>query len=313
MFETLDAYYEFIENDKSIFFDSDISNGVLILRDKTENPKFKSHCSYELYFTHFAINVGEIRPKLSFVSGETYPNFDMFDDDLEYIRSRAARVVNPKYKAKYNHLLWESKHKHIDYAKLAIDNYFLFLENVSFSREDNLSNHAFENYFGTLFQLCQTIHYSKVEVLQYFTSILNTNRISGYKEYSLMKFIVEEGKKITTEIYKTFYNYSNLVLENSIYPDLSKEYLQLLLILVPKLKISTKNIHNRLADTYIIDSEDHKESFIVHDIYLKALSHYKKAGNKLKIEEVTVLLEKAKRQIDFKPIKVVLFHFEWVT
>ena len=41
----------------------------------------------------------------------------------------------------------------------------------------------------------------------------------------------------------------------------------------------------------------------MHDYYLKALAQYQKAGNKEKIEEVTLLVEKAKRNINFKAVK----------
>jgi len=304
MFESIQAYYEYIEKDSSLLLDYNISYSLIKLRDKAEEKELKSHCSYELFFTDYTINSGEIKPKLSYTSGESYPNFSLFDDDLKYIKSRAESVKNPKYKAKYNHLLWESKHKHNDYAKQAIDNYFLFLKSVSFPIDDNLSHHAFENYFKNLFILCQTINYKKEEAIQFFISLLETKKINGYKKYSLMKFIAEEGKKIDTPTLQTFFNFSNKVIDNSLYPDFVGEYLQLQIILCQKLNVSPKPYHNKLAEFHIAQSEKQKESFIVHNFYLKALAHYQKAGNKEKIEEVTVLVEKAKKNINFKSVKV---------
>lgn len=304
MFENLQAYYDYLEKDSSLLQDYNIPKSLIALRDKTEEKELKSFCSYELFFTDYIIYNGEIKPKRSYTSGESYPNLALFDDDLKYIKSRAENVENPKYKAKYNYLLWESKHKHNDYAKKSIDNYFSFLKSASVSFNDNLSQHAFENYFKNLFILCQTINYKKEEAVQFLISLLDNKKINGYKEYSLMKFVAEEGKKNNISTLQTFFNYSNKVIDGAIFPDFVGEYLQLQIILCQKLNYSPKPYHNKLAEFHITQSEKHKESFVVHDFYLKALTHYQKAGNKGKIEEVTVLVEKAKKNINFKLIKV---------
>jgi len=304
MFESLQAYYDYVERDRSLLLDYNVSYSLIKLRDKAAEKELKSFCSYELFFTDYTINSGEIKPKISYTNEESYPNFALFDDDLKYIKSRAANVMNPKYKAKYYHLLWESKHKHNAFAKQAIDNYFSFLKSASFPFDDNLSQHAFENYFKNLFILCQTINYKKEEAIQILLSLFGTKKINGYKEYSLMKLITEEGKKISISTLQTFFDYSNKVIDNSVYPDFVGEYLQLLIILCQKLNVSPKPYHNKLAEFHIAQSERRKDSFVVHGFYLKALAQYQKAGNKEKIEEVTVLVEKARRNINFKSVKV---------
>lgn len=118
-----------------------------------------------------------------------------------------------------------------------------------------------------------------------------------------MKFICEEGKKINSALTE-FYKYSNNVINKNIYPELKKEYLSLLILLSKKLGKSTKLFQNKLGDIHLEESEKHKESFIVHNYYLKALKEYQLAGNKQKVEDVTVLIEKAKDHLNFKQIKV---------
>ncbi len=304
MFENSQEYYEYLEKDTGLLFDFKLSNEVLNLRDKIDDVELKAHCSYELFFTDFIINNGKIKPKMTLATGQTYPDFALFDDNFAYIKLRAENVENPKYKAKYNHLLWESKYKHNNYAYKAIDNYFAFIKSVSFASDDNLSHHAFQSYFNSLFILSQAVNHRKEEVLQYLISIIGSKKINGYKEYSLMQFILEEGKKIEKVVLQTFFDYSNKVTENSIFPDLAREYLQLLILLSPKLNISPKPYHNKLAEFYVADSKEQKENFVVHDFYLKALTHYQKAGNKKMIEEVSVLTEKAKRNINLKTVKI---------
>jgi hypothetical protein len=302
MFENLQEYYEYIEKDSSLSQDYNISHSLIKLRDKTEEKELKSHCSYELFFTDYLISGGQLKPKMS-VNEEHYPNFALFDDDLEYIKLRAKNVLNPKYKAKYNQLLWESRHKHNDYTKQAIENYLLFLKDISIPPDDYLSHNIFEDYFKNLFILCQTANYKKEEARQILLSLLDTKKINGYKECSLMKFITEEGKKIDAVTLQTFFDYSTKVIEGNIYPDFIGDYLQLLVILCQKINLSPKPYHNKLAEFHIAQSQRREESFVVHVFYLKALAEYKKAGNKEKIEEVSILLEKAKRNINFKTVK----------
>ena len=85
-----------------------------------------------MFFADFAIENGIQVPKFQ-VGENAYPTLELFDDNFEYIKTRANKVQNPKYKAKYNHLLWLSPQKHIDFAKQAIDSYLFLLINSSFS------------------------------------------------------------------------------------------------------------------------------------------------------------------------------------
>lgn len=151
MFESLEEYYNYIENDSKMLFDFNISNSLLKVRDTIESQELKQQCSYEIYFADYSLNNGMLTPKITYINGESYPNFKLFDDDFNYIKKQAENISNPKYKAKYNQLLWESPFKHRDYAVKAIDNYLLFLENATFLISDNLSNHSFESCFKNLF------------------------------------------------------------------------------------------------------------------------------------------------------------------
>jgi hypothetical protein len=302
-FESLQNYYDYLESDCTLSHDINVSKSLINLRDKSEENSLKSFCSYELFFTAYSLDDGVLRPQVSLPKGESYPNFSLFEDDLKYIMARAGNVKNPKHKAKYNHLLWESKHKHNDYAKQAIDNYLMFLKSVSLPPEDNLAHHTFGDYYRNLFTLCQTINYRKEETIQFLISLLGSNKINGFKEYSLMKFITEEGKKIDTITLHFLFDYSIKVVNDAVYPNFIGDYLELIIILCHKLNVSPKPFHNKMAEFHISESAKQEESFVIHDFYLKALAQYQKATNKTKIEEVTVLVEQAKRKINLKSVK----------
>lgn len=305
-FKNLDEYYDFLENDNDFsYLDLNTYKYITILRDKIENEDIKKLCSYELFFTDFSIEKGIHIPK--FQSAEkVYPTLELFDDNIDYIKARAKSVNNPKYKAKYNHLLWLSSHKHIDYAKQAIESYLMLLQNSSFLVVDNLECYSFSDYYMNLFVLCQTINYRKDEVIQYFVALLEGQKLNDFTNYSLMKFIIENGKKIDSSITQIFYNYSVKSIEK-IDSRVLENYLNLLGILSQKLNLPTNEFHERLGDYHISQLKTEKDQgFIAHRYYANALEEYKKANNKEKIEKTAVLLEQAKKTIDLKKVSFEL-------
>ena len=185
-FQNLDEYYDYLENDTNFqYLDLNTYKYITTLRDKTEDENTKKVCSYELFFADFSIEKGVHIPKFQ-IGANAYPTLELFDDNFDYIKLRAKNVKNPKYKAKYNHLLWLSPQKHIDFAKQAIENYLFLLQNTSFSVDDNLQCYSFANYYKNLFVLCQTVNYKKDEAIQYFVSLLESDKLNDFTKYLLM-------------------------------------------------------------------------------------------------------------------------------
>jgi hypothetical protein len=301
-FQNLDEYYDYLENDTSFkYLDLNTYKYITALRDKTEDKITKKLCSYELFFADFSIEKGVHIPE--FQSGSrAYPTLELFDDNFEYIKARAKNVKNPKYKAKYNHLLWLSPHKHINFAKRAIENYLSLLKKSSFPADDSLQCDSFGNYFKNLFVLCQTVNYKKNEVIDYLVSLLEMEKLNDFTKYLLMDFIVSNGKKIDSSIIEKFYAYSKNVIAN-LEPSVLESYLNLLVILSQKLNISPNIFYEKLGDYHISQLKTEKnQGFIAHHYYADALEEYKKANNKEKIEQTAVLLEQAKKSIDLKKV-----------
>lgn len=117
-----------------------------------------------------------------------------------------------------------------------------------------------------------------------------------------MSFIVENGKKINPAL--TFFSdYCIDVIENDKFSDFKKDFLKLQIILTQKIGRQTAPFYNKLAEIYIEESEKYKEGFVLQSFYLKALKNYQKAGNKAKVEETSLLMEKAKNNLNLKSVK----------
>lgn len=303
-FQNLDEYYEYLENDINFqYLDLNTYKFITALRDKSDDENTKKLCSYELFFADFSIEEGKHIPK--FQSGSNaYPTLELFDDNFEYIKTRGNKVQNPKYKAKYNHLLWLSPQKHIDFAKNAIESYLLLLQNSSFSFDDNLQCYSFGKYYKNLFALSQKVNFKKDEIITYFVSLLESEKLNDFTKYSLMEFIVQNGNNVNFSIKQTFFDYSKNRIEHLSDREL-ESYLNLLVFLCQKLNISSSIFNEKLGDFHISQLEkENIKGFIAHHYYIKALEEYKKANNKEKIEQTSVLLEKAKKTIDLKRITV---------
>lgn len=285
MFNTLDEYYDYLETQKELLKDNFTISNISKMQDKTADENLRNLMSHEIYFENFKISHAEL---------------SLTDDAANYLKERATNARNPKFLAKYNHMLWLYT-KNLAYAQLAIDNYLVMLKDSNFDINDNLSNQAFASTFKIKFGLAQEVRYKKDEILEYLFNILGNRKVNGYQEYALMSLIALEGKKVNDALIAIF-NYANNVIDLNIYPDFLEEYIKLQLVVSQKIQKPVIPFHNRLAALYLEKSEKHLGTFVVQNYYTKAMMHYQKAGNKVKVEEVSVLMENAKNTLNLKSV-----------
>lgn len=299
-FQNLDEYYEYLENDTNFhFYDLNTYKYIAALRDKTKDENDKKLCSLELSFAHFPIEKGKQNPKDQSCIN-TFITKELFHDDFEYIKSRANRIQNPKHRAKYNHLLWLSPKKHLDFAKTAIESYLTLLKSV----DDNSQSLSFGMYFKNLFTLSQNLNYKKDEIISFLISLLESDKLNEYTKYLLMEFIIENGKPINYSVKQTFFNYAKNRINHLSNKEL-ESFLNLLVLLCQKLSISPSEFHEKLGDFHISQLENEKnKGFIALHYYTNALEEYKMANIKEKIEQTAVLLEQAKKAIDLKKVSL---------
>jgi hypothetical protein len=144
--------------------------------------------------------------------------------------------------------------------------------------------------------------YKKDEIITYFVSLLESEKLNDFTIYSLMLFIVKNGKNIDTSIKQRFFDHSKKRIDHLTDREL-ESYLNLLVLLSQKLNISPSEFHEKLGDYHISQLVKEKnKGFIAHHYFTNALDEYNKANNKEKIEQTAVLLEQAKKTIDLKKI-----------
>ncbi|MDT0293693.1 hypothetical protein ACFQ3R_13995 [Mesonia ostreae] len=198
MFKTLNEYYDYIEKDNNFGLSSHLKS----LSDDIETEEEMKKCSFEIYYLDFNFRKGIYIPLCS-NNENSYSSKSLFEDfDYIKIRANSTDSVSSKHLAKYNHLLWESSYKHIDYRKLAIGNYFKFLKTTTLPKNDNLSQRGFSEMFENMFLLNQSINFQIDESIQFLIGNLKKKNISGFQKFSLMDFITNEGRKIDKQFFK---------------------------------------------------------------------------------------------------------------
>jgi hypothetical protein len=302
-FKSLEEYYNYLENDDSVKFDIMMARKLAQLHDELENED-KGYCYYEQCFCNYDIADSFAIPKLRYADGSSYPDLSLFDN-FDYIKSRAESVVNPKYKAKYNHLLWASPKKHIKYAHTAIENYILLLKSIPLEKEG--ATRFFVNQFKNVFMLSQTINYQEEKLLDLLFSKLELKEIPTFGIHQSVRFILNNGKKTKSEILQYFVDYLDKISLNEISPLSTEEHLNLIIALCKRLDNSAKSYHTDLAEFYVAQAQGKEDgNFVIHGFYLKALQEYKNAGDKSKVEEITIIIEGLKKKLNFKSIPIEL-------
>ncbi|MFA9289975.1 MAG: DUF4209 domain-containing protein [Solirubrobacteraceae bacterium] len=301
-FQSISDYYKYLEAGNNLEnTNSKLSEYLKILINKIDNIELKKICSYELFFIDYLIEDGLLIPQCK-IGVNSYPTLALFDDNFEYLKIRAKEIINPNFKAKYNHLLWLSPKKHIYFAKIAVDSYFLILQNAKASTEEKLINILFTRNYKNLLMLSQTINYRKEKVFEYFISLLQDIKFNDITKYSIIDFILVKSKKIDSLILKMFYHYLTDNINNI--EQSNKEYsLKVLIALCKKLKLPTNEFYEKLGDFYVLENDIETNS-ICSIIYLPmAIEAYEKANNQQKIEQTAVLLEQRRKSINLAKVE----------
>ena len=300
IFKNLQEYYEHLEGLSIFMYSSEHIPALIRLRDDTTDDEIKKAATFELLVNDFIASKGKMTGKLKYAGNISSPGNHIFDDHLEQLKARASSTKNAKFKAHYNHILWDSKGKHIQFAQAAVDSYLLMLQSVSIPLIDNSQNHLFETSYQNAFSLAQMINYRKSDVIDLLINELKKENINGYKKCALMRYVTEQGKKIDQAVLLHFFNYATKVVENALYSIYTKEYLGYLIATSQRLGLPQKPYFIHMAELRLTEAAADNEPFVKYDCLESAMGYYQKAGEPTKVEETATLLEETKKQLNFR-------------
>lgn len=295
MFSTIEELYKYLDSDVSLYGKLNFTSEILELKEKLKNESEKQYCDYEFYAFQLPVQ---------FPLDVAHRSLELFDDlNFKYIETRSNSISNPKYRARYNYIIWLSKYRHNKYGMAAIDNFLLQLEDSEFEANDNLSNHSFNNVFSVMYGLSQSINYRQNDIFVYLKNFIGSGKLNGYAESSILRNYVTSLKKINREHVEFVRDYTKETIEKNTYPDFIENFLKLAIVANNKLSCPNKQYQELLGDYYIEQAKNAGNSFASYDYYIKALGQFKSANNKHKFENATVEIERLKPTLEFKLIK----------
>ena len=299
MFNTLEEYYTFLNEDKLFKEQIGLSSNLKPLLNSLENEEEKKKCSFEICFNDFRFSSGEYIPL--FASGENcYPALEQFDD-LEYLKQRTLNCLNYKYTAKYFHLLYHKTNDKREAIK-AIDSYLEDINASNLDLNDNLEIRGFLDPFYNLIYLSEKVKYKQEEVIQYIKEIMEQGKIKGYCLFHVIDFATN-NIKLKLESKQFFFDAVEVEIISMNFPELREDFLKLIIGLSQKIGKSQQEYQNLLGDYYLDQAKKEGGSFYVHNIYLEALNIFKKAGNKPKQDEVSNLIQDSKNSIKLSKVE----------
>jgi hypothetical protein len=302
MFNTLEEYYTFLNEDKLLKGIVGLSSNLKLLREKLVLEEEKKNCSIEICFTDFKFKKGEYIPLIS-IDSNCYPELKAFDD-LEYLKQRALNCINTKYKSKYYHLLYKKINDKREAIK-AIDSYFELINILNSDLKDNLEIRGFLDTFDNLLILTEKVKYKQKEVVQLSKDLILQNKVSDYCLLHIIDFVIK-NVKLDIDSKQFFFDIVEAEITTIKYPEHREDFLLLIILLAKKIGKPQQEYQNLLGDYYIKEAEKEGGSFYVHKIYLKALNTFKDAGNKEKKDEVSKLIQDSKNSIKLSKIETTL-------
>ena len=311
MFTDIKQYYTFLDsinaNDVQIFA---LSNKLKTI--KGDFNDLESVFKTEIYFNDFQIKQGEFAPKSAY-GNECFTALTQSDND-SYLQERALNCKNPRFSAKYNHLIF-LKTKNNLFAKNAIDNYFEQIKSLT-DLSQNTHKRLYIDAFENLTHLIKSIKYKEQEIVLLSKEIIANYSIEGsYIIFTLTTLI--ENLKISLQDKMFFLNYISDTIETNTFKDSKESSLKFAIHLAKKVSNFElqKKFHNQLGDFYV-DEGNRVGGMIAHNTFHKAMNCYKKTSNTEKLNQVSVLMQKAKEnngltKVNFSHSNPVLdFYFE---
>ena len=256
---------------------------------------------------------GEVRPQWQRTNENgqvfVYPHLDMFDETTyEYLTMRLDATDNPKLKARYAHILWESPKKHGKFAKIAVDSY---LETISIYEEKydrgKDCSHEISEVVINAYSIARRINY-KVEKIKSELKRLIQKFSSGasFSSRDLIQFMLKPKKGFSTDDFDGLENVCWQLAESFVNDGHTAiGYLTLGEKVDRRLEKQSHNWILRIAEHYEAMMELFEKGPNVALVFcLKAIRNYKRVRDKKKVRELEQHYTELKDSMEFQTSEV---------
>ena len=285
----LENYYKELENITSL--DSwDLLRQLKPIDEKLEDES-EERIKIERKVLAFSINRGDLSPKTIRVdiSGKTnsYPDHETFTDkEIDYIKSRLAKVENTWIKSRYSHILWNIT-KNNQYAKISIDCYLSNIESL-INNPDIERYNEIDTFVECLLLLGEKTKIDASTIKLKIFELLKSKVIPNYIKSRVLEHALESKLIKTNElvfVLEDILNWIELKEEGSFF--LNQTVLTIAIRLCDKLQKSSKKYDRLLAENQdlIINQHPDEKDFIRYISFGEKAKYYKKAGDTEKYED----------------------------
>ncbi len=313
---SLEQYYDLIEQTTNSL-DMDDSSVKLLreLKQSDIDDAIKRKVHIEQLVSDFSLAEGKCNPQFSGPSKNggivEYPSYIEFTEvDFQYLRDRSSKVKNNMLKGRYHQILWNSPIKNFSDAKASIDSYLIKLSLIDNSKKEKNSVQEL-NIFMNAFTLSLNVNYKVSEFKEIYKKwIFENDSFDSEMRIHLIRELVDLSQLKKSDFEGVLDVLLNHGLDTPNHKDSSWPlyvYETGLLLAQKKVRSETKSWNELIGDSYVKMAEarmNDDTKMVPLDFYRKAISYYKAAGAKIKVEETEQKFSELKKNLKLSKVSI---------
>ncbi|AJW65038.1 hypothetical protein VO54_03611 [Elizabethkingia miricola] len=319
--DSLDTFYYFIEeNALSLEKEHDIVEYLLKYKNKTNSNQEKQLLQWEIEVFMYSFHGSRI---FSFSTsngkeiGEViqYPQLDNYQTKaFNYIKERTTKSTSPLFKARYNHILWDSiNHKNRNYANNSVENYIQTIYDCCNQTNANEYSHLIGGLYENLIAIASSIKIDPAPLKQLtFYLLFETKTLSLWAKHGIVSDMLKHPKIFKSDDFENVLSIfeERLKIEDDVNADdfmLVNYHLPTAIKVAQKIKSDVKRWHNEVGNAYLRMANietDESRGFIKLDNYRNAIEAFRLSGNSSEKQATEQLYFELKPQIRLDEFRV---------
>jgi hypothetical protein len=244
-----------------------------------------------------------------------YPILDSYQNKaFDYIKDRAKKSSSSLFRARYNHILWESiSNKNREYATTAAQNYIQTIYGCCSHNDhedySNLLGQLFENL--TAITLAVKTDYDQLKQLTSYL-LFEAKKLSFRSKHGIVQDMLKYPKIFKGDDFRNVFSIyeERLINKNGVRTDdflLVNYHLPTAIKVAQKLKTNIKYWYNEIGHAYLRMAEEETEEkryWIKLDTYRSAIDAFRLAGNRLEKENTEQLYFELKPKVRLDEFRI---------